>query len=274
MTNDRQLITTDKAPAVPDLSRPGLPVKLTKAGLDAIEYNMKAAEVLVARVLEPNIDYGRTPGTPAPSLWDPGASKIINAFNCYPEYKILRKVDEKSEITTMIEVKLISRDTGLVVGSGIGSASTRETKHGKRWVEDPIAAGYTPDLVGGLKTKEDAGKTLYRIDNPDIGELGNTIDKMAAKRADVDAAESLPGVKSALRRLFDPKAPKKATSTPGPDWKSFWSKVRQMGLEGQEVHKLLGVKSMEEWLAAGRSLEEALQEIPEAIARAQSEATL
>ncbi len=254
----------------------GLPVslgtlsfRLSDQALEVTVWNMRQAELLVTKVLERGIDYGRTPGTPADGLWDPGASKLINAFNSYPEYKILRKIEERELLSTTIEVRLVNRASGQVVGSGIGSASTRETKYKYRWVRDPENYGYTPEEVKSLKTRVSDAGVLSRITNPEYGELVNTIDKMAAKRADVDAAQSLPGVKSALRRLFDPQAPKAAPGPAKADWSGFWSRCRQMGLENTEVHQLLAVKSMQDWLDRGGTLESALEEIPRAITRAQ-----
>ena len=64
---------------------------------------------------------------------------------------------------------------------------TMKRKKGKRWTEENKV--YEVDE--------------YRVENPEYGEQVNTIAQMAAKRAETDAAKTLPGVASALRRLFE-----------------------------------------------------------------------
>ena len=244
-------------------SRPQL-VKLSDVAIETIAYNMTQAEKLVFRVLEKDIDYGRLPGIPQEGLWDPGASKIINAFNSYPDYKILHRIEEDGLISYTIQSLIMSRDIQQIVGTGIGACSTRETKYKYRWVPDPQNYGYSEEMIKTLKTKtkntRDGPVVEYRIENPEYGELVNTVAKMAAKRADVDAAQSLPGVGSALRKLFQ------GGDKAGPNWNTFWSQVQAMGLKESDAHELLKVKSMKEWLASGRSLSDAIRVLAERLA--------
>jgi len=165
-----------------------------------------------------------------------------------------------------VEVPVISRTTGQVVGSGVGAASTLETKYKYRWVANPQEWGYDEASLKTFKTKtgkDDEGNetTLYRIPNPEHSELLNTIVKMASKRAEVDAAESLPGVASVLRQMFSGKKFTKGDEKgeyEGPVWQRFWGEVRRLGLTDHEAHVKLGVISMKDWLAKGRSLDEAV----------------
>ena len=233
-------------------SKPQL-VRLTDVAIETIAHNIRQSERLVFSVLEKDIDYGRIPGTPQDGLWDPGASKIINAFNAYPDYKVLHHVEEDSLISYTIQTMLVSRESQMVVGSGIGAASTRETKYKYRWVPDPKSYGYPEEEIKTLKFKD--GK--YRITNPEYGELVNTMAKMACKRAEVDAAQSLPGVGSALRKLFTGK--KTQENTQPQNWNSFWSQVSTLGLSEDDVHQLLKVKSIKDWLTTGKTLNQAIE---------------
>lgn len=230
-----------------------LVIKLTDVAIETIAHNIKQAERLVFEVLEEDVDYGRLPGIPQEGLWNPGASKINNAFNTYPDYKVLHHVEEDGLISYTMQSILISRDSQQVVGTGIGAASTREPKYKYRWVPDPKNYGYSDEGIKTLKFKD--GK--YRILNPEYGELVNTMAKMAAKRADVDAAQSLPGVASALRKLFTGAGAKPKTDTP--KWDTFWGEVGALGLSEERVHQMLGVKSMKDWLSSGRSLNQAIE---------------
>jgi hypothetical protein len=233
-------------------SKPQL-VRLTDVAIETIAHNIRQSERLVFNVLEKGIDYGRIPGTPQDGLWDPGASKIINAFNAYPDYKVLHHVEEDNLISYTIQSVLTSRDSQMVVGTGIGACSTKETKYKYRWVPDPKNYSYSEEEIKALKFKD--GK--YRITNPEYGELVNTMAKMACKRADVDAAQSLPGVGSALRKLFTGKAPEEKDLPP--NWNSFWGQVSALGLSEDDVHYELGVSSIKEWLDLGKTLNQAIE---------------
>lgn len=225
----------------------GALIRLNDVNIETIQHNMMMAEKLVMTVLEREIDYGRLPGTPQDGLWDPGASKIINAWNSYPDYTVLHRVEEDGLISYTILSHIVSRETHDIVGSGIGACSTRETKYKYRWIPDPQNYGYTPEQIKTLKVKDNK----YRIENPEYGELVNTVAKMAAKRADVDAAQSLPGVGSALRKLFQ-------GGRSQPDWNTFWSQVQSLGLKETDVHDMLGVASMKDWIAQGKTLHQAI----------------
>jgi len=237
-------------------------IRLTDQDIAIIGENIKQAEKLTMSVLEREIDYGQLPGTPAPGLFDPGASKIINGFNCYPDYRVLYRVEEDSVISYVIQSVLISRQNQMVVGTGIGSASTKETKYKYRWVTDPQNYGQTPEQIKALKTRTKGGRDgtrlEYRINNPEYGELANTIVKMAAKRADVDAAQSLPGVNSALRKMFTGKG-QKPQQQDSPAWNRYYAGLAALGLTREQAHQMHGVKSMYDWLNSGKSLDDSLE---------------
>lgn len=214
---------------------------------------------LVKDMLTRDIDYGRIPGTPQESLWDPGAQMVISAFNCYPgERRMLTWEDTNEKIVACIEVPLISRATQRVMATGVGAASTLETKHKYRWVEDPAEAGYDEEAIKTLKTKTSSRGTLYRIENPEHSDLVNTILKMASKRAEVDAAQSLPGVASVLRKMFTGYKEKAEKGTGEDKWNWFWGEVRMAGYTQEQAHQRLGVPSIKDWLSTGQTLEQAL----------------
>lgn len=227
-------------------------LKLNQAAIATITENIQLAQQLVVNVLEKDIDYGRTPGIPTDSLWDPGAAKIMAAFNCYASHKVLFHEESDDLISWTIQAEIINRDTQQLVATGLGAASTREPKYHYRWVTDPQNYGYTEAEIAELKVREsDIRHKKYRIENPEYGELVNTLLQISAKRAEVDATKSLPGVGSALRRLFDGKQME-------PDFARFWANVKSMGIKEEAIHKLLGVTSMKDWVAKGRSLEDAV----------------
>lgn len=207
-----------------------------------VSQDLAVMQQLVGEVLTPQIDWGVIPGVPGRNLFDPGAQKIFAAFNVYAgERRIINMEDDASRISICVEVPLIARETGRVVATGVGAASTLETKYKYRWVDDPKAWGLDELTIAGLKTKKSDSRTMYRVPNPEHSELLNTIIKIASKRAEVDAAESLPGVATVLRQLFERPAASGASVGQAQDpYAHFWGEMRRMGISQEAVHARYG----------------------------------
>ncbi len=243
--------------------------KLTKQAIATIKEQMDLAENLVSTMMRFGIDYGITPGTNGPGLWDAGASKVIRAFRLFPDHKILYHEENDDIVSYVIQVHLINQ-AGEIFGSGMGAASTKETKFKYRWVkkEDAIREGYTEEDIAGLKTKsafyDGKSNITYRIQNPEYGELVNTILAMASKRAEVDAARGLPGVGSALKSKFEEKPQQAGQPLSGQDDISlpiFWSIAKAAGLTEEDVHRMLNVKSLKDWKESGKTYRAALEQL-------------
>lgn len=244
---------------------------ITPQAIQAIKQEIAMLQSMVRSSLQRGIDYGRVPGTPADSLWEPGAAMIIAAFNCYiGERRILNMRDDSERISVCVEVPIVSRASQQVMATGIGAASTLETKHKYRWLNalEIKHLGFDDETLTTFKTKMRDGQTEYRVPNPEHGELLNTIIKMASKRAEVDGAEALPGVSSALRQMFSQAIPQrqsnggKAHKEGNDEWTMFWGKVRQLGFTQDEAYETLGIASMkDDWVGAGKTLDEALEKL-------------
>jgi len=246
------------------------PVTLTTQAIENTKENIRLCEQLVTQVLEKEVDWGVMPGVAQPFLFDSGGAKLMAAYNCYPKYNLLSTTEDDNLITFAFECNLISRATGEVISTGIGACSTRETKYKYRWVsaQEALREHY---VLSELKTKESKYGVKHRIPNPERGELVNTIAKMAAKRSDIDAVASLPGVSGALRKLFRGKSETSTNNTTkgkndDEAWKIFWSQLNTLGVSASKVHEILGVSSVKEgWIGKGRSLNEAWQIIKQRI---------
>lgn len=232
-------------------------LQLSVEGIQVVKQNIILCQKLVSEVLEKDIDWGTIPGVPQAFLWNAGAAKIMAAFNCYARYTVIDHEVSDSKIYFAIESTLISRQLERIVATGLGAASTREVKHKYRWVNNPEGEGIPRE---GLKTRED-GK--FRILNPETEELTNTITKMAAKRADIDAVQSLPGVAATLRRLFQGKT----TQSPQPNWHWFESQLILLKVTHEQARTYLEVASIkDDWVGKQhRTLDEALEVIKNGI---------
>lgn len=161
-------IIDDPTAQVPATSRPrAVMLRPVVSPAELIQYRQEMSDLIV-KFLKEGVDYGTIPGVKKPSLFKAGAEIINKAFGVYPTYEIIsREADhdrpvhwtktkkkwdkatdkyawdaEKKDYVYEIEqgdsvgfysatVKciLINSATGLVVGEGIGSCSTMESKY-------------------------------------------------------------------------------------------------------------------------------------------------
>lgn len=156
-------------------------------------------------------DYGAIPGAGSKKvLLKSGADKLCEIYGIYDEYEIESHENfETNLFFYRVKCILKSRADDSVVGTGLGSCSTYESKY--RWRDtqrkcpscgataiikgkEEYGGGWLCwDKKGGCKAKfkvGDAsieGQTIGRTENPDILDTVNTVLKMAKKRAKIDA---------------------------------------------------------------------------------------
>lgn len=169
--------------------------------LDANEVgNAMQNAITLAAIVERRFKEGHhfmhIPGMPKeqrPHLCDPGISLIAAGYHLRPEYKVLESItDDEGNYSVALECSYIHIPTETKVTAGLGTATTKEVKYAYRWVRLPeVPAGIDRDTLPVRERRD--GVKVYRVDNPDIGDLYNTIWKMAAKRAEGDAVLKLPG---------------------------------------------------------------------------------
>ena len=142
------------------------------------------------------------PGQKKPALLDPGATKLRSFFRVHPKHRVLERMVETGEgeerIRYVVEATLYHIN-GVPVASGVGSCSSDEKRYKYRWInEDDLRRVYSfeDEDLKKLKSRGQGGRRQLYVRNPEILDLDNTLLKMAAKRAEVDATLMLPGVSS------------------------------------------------------------------------------
>ena len=146
-------------------------VKAEQQGAMEVREQVNQIQYLMKEVLKQGEHYGTVPGCGSkPTLLQPGAEKIAYMFHLVPTYEIKRYDMPGGHREYEIKCTLASRDTGAVVGEGMGTCSTMESKY-----------RYRNKWVRGQKVKEE---------NPDIADTWNTVLKIAKKRSFVDATKS------------------------------------------------------------------------------------
>jgi len=137
----------------------------------------EAQRQLLRNVMQPGTDYGPIPGTTTDRMiFKAGAEKLLVLFG-YAHEMVL--VDHNLDWETPFffyryRCDIYDRKTGALVGQAYG------------WVtKSKVPPHLEPESLPQRKSTR--GWTLYRINNPEIADLVNTIDKMAQKRAFVGA---------------------------------------------------------------------------------------
>jgi hypothetical protein len=189
-------------------------VRLTKQGLEVEKQQRRLLGEFVQTCMVLGTDYGEIPGTAKPTLLKPGAEKLVDLFQCTPEFILEASTTDFHEpmFYYRFKVRLFSEAAGRVLAEGVGSANSREARY--RWRNGQRkcpACGRETIIQGkaeyggwlcfakkggcGAKFKSgDAsieGQSVGRVENEDIADLDNTILKMAKKRALVDGAIAL-----------------------------------------------------------------------------------
>ena len=144
----------------------------------------------VQQIMKRDKDFGVIPGTDKPTLLKPGAEKLCSFFGLAPDFQDVGHV-EKWDIGFFHYVyKCVLSRNGEVIGSGIGSANSKEKRY--RWRSIPVWKA-TPEEKAKAHRTEQRGKkggkqfTFYIVENDDPYSLVNTLQKMAQKRALVAA---------------------------------------------------------------------------------------
>lgn len=177
---------------------------------------VKALDEFFKGVMQEGTDYGIIPGTPKPSLYQPGAQLLDGIFGLAPAFDELptcvRDFD-RGFFSFDVRCKLISRSSGETVAEAVGHCNSKEDRY--RWRKaERVCPSCGADAItrskfdggwfcfakkGGCGAKFEAGDPAIeaqesgRVENPDPYTLVNTIHKMAQKRAHVAATLNATG---------------------------------------------------------------------------------
>jgi len=207
---------------------------IDEAQVEVVFRNIELLENLMKTKLKKEVDYYTQlfPGQTKPVLGDSGAQVIMNAFNCRPRHHVEEHTVEGNKgqetIRYVIRTELVHRIHEVVLAEGLGSASSDEVKYKYRWVEEEELKeefGFSEEELETFKSRDKKRRIdekwvtvkEYRVRNPEILDLDNTILKMCAKRSEVDAVMGLPGVSRVFTQdLYERKTSRKAEKSQPP----------------------------------------------------------
>lgn len=150
---------------------------------DIIQHVAVVQEVMRA-VMKPEVHYGKIPGTDKPTLYKAGAEVLCMVFRIADTYEV---TDMSTDGIVRYRVNCIGvhQGTGIVMGSGLGEASSGEEKYKWRKAVCKEEFDETPANMRRVKHARGKGGTTYKQDQirTEPADLANTILKMANKRA-------------------------------------------------------------------------------------------
>jgi hypothetical protein len=183
--------------------------------MDAALKRWGAIQDFVSKIMTPGEDYGLIPGAKKPSLLKPGAEKLTAFFGLVPTFHISELTEDWDGAQHNGEPFFHYRITcqlsrhGQVMGEGLGSCNSRESKYRYRSSERICPACGVAAIIKGkeefgggwvcFRKKSGCGakfldgdaaieaQAVGRSLNSDVADVVNTILKMAKKRSHVDA---------------------------------------------------------------------------------------
>jgi hypothetical protein len=153
-----------------------------------IKSQVQVIQQVMAAVMQKDVHYGVIPGCKQPSLYKPGAEKIMATFRLAPELEV-NDLSDGDQIRYQVKMRLKS-PSGVFVGEGIGECSSNEEKY--KWRKAICDEEFEETLSDRKREKWSKGynnappykQKQIRTEPADIA---NTVLKMAKKRAQIDA---------------------------------------------------------------------------------------
>lgn len=152
-----------------------------------IRAQVNLIQEVMQSIMKENTHYGVLPGTNQPSLYKPGAEKIMATFRLSADPQV-EDLSTHDEIRYRVKVFLIS-SSGVNLGAGIGECSTGEEKYKWRKAVCREEFDSVPEDRRRIKYARGRGGSHYTVEQirTEPADLANTVLKMAKKRALVDA---------------------------------------------------------------------------------------
>jgi hypothetical protein len=163
--------------------------------VSAMTDRINAIQEVTRKKMINEVHYGIIPGTQKPTLYKAGSEMLLTMFNIGPTIRV-EDLSTPAGIKYRVIVTGIHTPSGNPIGEGVGECSSNEEKY--RWrnaiCDEEFDA--TPEELRRVKWSRGRERSVYTTKqirtNPD--DLGNTILKMAKKRAQIDMTLTALGV--------------------------------------------------------------------------------
>jgi len=148
--------------------------------------NVRLIQQVMADVMKKDTHYGIIPGCKQPSLYKAGSEVLLTTFRIAVEPEVTN-LSTTDEIRYLVRVVGRHQISGIVVGIGVGEASSSEDKYKWRNAVCDDEFELTPEDRKRIKYgRKQNGFYKAKQVRTNPADLANTILKMAKKRAQVD----------------------------------------------------------------------------------------
>jgi hypothetical protein len=240
------------------LAQSQLPVEEVKAQVESIQK-------LMGSLMRNGEHYGKIPGCgDKPSLLKAGAEKLGFMFRLAPDFTVTGKELPNGHREYEVVCRLTHIDSKNFVGTGIGLASTMESKYRYRNSRKEVNTGKPvpkeywdnnkdQKYLGGngyQARKIDSQWMIVRVEdvgkaeNPDIADVYNTVLKIAKKRAHVDAIITVTAASDIFIQDVEdliPEQPQPGQSSAGKTKPDHESRLKEKPPEGKPDQGTKGV---------------------------------
>ena len=173
---DKSLAPTSDYQIGQVIDRGALPVAEVTGRVRRIQEVMRA-------LMKDGTHYGTIPGTPKPTLYQPGAELLCVTFRVAPSPRV-EDLSTTDAVRYRVTMQATSQVTGEVLGEGVGECSSNEEKY--RWRRPTCDEEFaeTPDDLKREKwTRGKSGNFKAKQIRTSPADIANTVLKMAYKRA-------------------------------------------------------------------------------------------
>jgi hypothetical protein len=164
----------------------GLVSKTGRMEISDIISHVAGVQEVMRAIMKEDTHYGKIPGTTQPTLFKQGAEVLCMAFRVADSYKV-EDLSTNNSVRYRVTCTGQHQVTGVILGSGMGEASSSEEKY--KWrkaFEDEYNS--TPENLRrekkGYNKQEKKNYSTYQV-RTEPADLANTILKMANKRAKI-----------------------------------------------------------------------------------------
>lgn len=221
---------------------------------EVVQHALVVQEVMRA-VMKAGVHFGEIPGTDKPTLFQPGADKLLMTFRIAPEFDIL-DMSTSDCVRYRVTCRGVHQMTGVVLGSCVGEASSNEEKYKWRRAVTDEEFDATPPSMRRVKYGKKWNTKQVRTEPADVA---NTVLKMAEKRAkigmvlNVTAASDMFGqdledLDAALRDSLVGGDQQQAQAQAQPQAQAAWPDDKLNEREAK----------CKEWAAAGKTADDAI----------------
>ena len=180
-------------------------VKADQQPLEVVRVHYETMTTFVANQMQSGIDFGVIPGTSKPTLLKPGAEKLCRLLGLSPQFQMIDSIVDFDKPLFYYHYQCSLYQQGQLVGQAEGSCNSYEKKYRYRKAELTCPSCGQPTVGKGKKeygggyfcSKKKGGcgakfndnderiisQDVGLVDNPEIFDQINTIQKMAQKRA-------------------------------------------------------------------------------------------